>query len=305
MRTGGYLPCDLCGASDPVLVLESPRLDGPLVRCRNCRLLYVGSRRQDFSFASADAERSSALADRVAELELVRPEVEDAERPWRLRADRRRLARLRGHVPGGRLLDVGCATGVFLALAGAEFEAEGVEPDPGTSEQARASGNRVITGTLETLAGRSERYDAVTMFHVLEHLRSPRDALQLVRELLRPGGVVMIETPTIDCAAFKLARSRWRQLIPDHYYFFSRATLETLLRRCDLMPVECATVRREVSLRFLADRLRRAGVPLAGQLQRPLRALGLADRTATVRPGDVMTVIARRAEGAPAGLRDR
>ena len=124
-----YASCELCGSDDPEYLLSSPRLDGPLVRCRHCGLVYVGRRRSDFTFAGHDAPRSAALAGRVAELGLVRHDVEDAERPWRLEADRERLRRLARHVGAGRLLDVGSANGTFLSLAAARFDAHGVEPD--------------------------------------------------------------------------------------------------------------------------------------------------------------------------------
>ncbi len=292
--TDAYAPCDLCSAPDPGLLLNSPRLDGPLVRCWQCGLVYVGRRSQDFTFQAADARRSEALAGRVADLGIVRIEVEEAERPLRLAAERERLIALQRHAPGGRLLDVGCALGSFLELAASRFAAAGVEPDPGTSAQARASGLEVLTGAIDDVVAPADPpgFDALTMFHVIEHLDSPQRALRQARSLLRPGGVVMIETPTVDCLWFRTAPRRWRQLIPDHYFFFSRATLEALLRRCDFQPVAYAKVGRQVSLRFLADRLRRSEVPLAAGVANGIEALGVGDRTLRVNPGDIMQMVA-------------
>ena len=290
-----HAACDLCGADDAEHLLDSSRLDGPLVRCRRCGLVYVGSRRQDFTFLAADEARSGALAVRVAELGLVDHAVEDAERPLRIRADRERLAQLRRQVTGTRLLDVGAATGTFLEVAHEAFpDAIGVEPDPITSAQARAAGHAVSTGTLDLLKPPPGGFDAITMLHVIEHLDSPHQALTLVQDLLRPGGVVLIETPTIDCLWFRRAPQHWRQLIPDHYYFFSLATLTALLERCGLQVVEHAKVGRSVSLRFAADRLRRAGVPFASALPPVLRTLGLERRTVRLNPGDIISVVARR-----------
>jgi 2-polyprenyl-3-methyl-5-hydroxy-6-metoxy-1,4-benzoquinol methylase len=290
-----YDPCDLCHARDPAHVLDSPRLDGPLVRCRNCGLVYVGARRSDFTFAAgADENRSHALADRVAQLNLVDHAVEDAERPLRIKADQERLERLRRHAPSGtRLLDVGAATGTFLTAARTAFtQAIGIEPDPITSGQARTAGLAVRTGTLDDIA--EGDFDAITMLHVIEHLDSPHAALQRVRALLRPGGAVLIETPTVDNVWFKLAPGRWRQLIPDHYFFFSRATLERLLRANGLEPVDHEKVGRLVSARFAADRARRAGLPGAGLLNRTLTALHAQERTLRVNPSDIMSVVAIR-----------
>jgi 2-polyprenyl-3-methyl-5-hydroxy-6-metoxy-1,4-benzoquinol methylase len=255
--------------------------------------VYVGTRRDDFTFSGHDPARSSALAGRVKELELVQHDVEQAEQPLRVEADRERLARLRRHIGGGSLLDVGSATGSFLDVARGAFEVVGVEPDPATSEQARAGGHAVTTGTLDDLVAPAGGFDAITMFHVVEHLDSPRRALERTREFLRPGGIVLIETPTVDCLWFKLAPRRWRQLIPDHYYFFERATLERLLRDRGFEPVDYEKVGRRVSLRFVADRLRRSGLPLSAALQRGTAALGLERRTVRLNPGDIMSVSAR------------
>jgi SAM-dependent methyltransferase len=288
-----YVACDLCAAQDPAHVLDSPRLDGPLVRCRNCGLLYVGARRHDFTFtAGADDDRSHALAERVDELNLVDHDVEDAERPLRIRADEERLQRLRRHAKGGRLLDVGAATGTFLSVAQQAFtQAIGIEPDPITSAQARAAGRDVRTGTLHDV---EPPFDAITMLHVIEHLDSPHAALQRAHALLKPGGAVLIETPTIDNLWFRLAPARWRQLIPDHYYFFSRRTLTVLLRRCGFEPVEYEKVSRVVSARFAADRLQRANLPGARAVGRTLHALRAEQRTLRINPGDIMSVVAVR-----------
>jgi 2-polyprenyl-3-methyl-5-hydroxy-6-metoxy-1,4-benzoquinol methylase len=290
--------CDLCGSTKAIHLLDSPRLDGPLVRCARCGLVYVAGRAGDFTFAGgADAHRSSALADRVAALGIVDHAVEDAELVHRRAADRERIERLRRHAPAaGTLLDVGAATGALLDAASESFAAvEGVEPDPITSAQARAAGHRVRTGTLEDVRAPDGGFDAITMVHVLEHLDSPRRALERAHELLAPGGAILIETPTVDCVWFRVAPRRWRQLIPDHYYFFSRATLSAMLATAGLEPVEHANVGRRVTLRFAADRLRRGGVPLAGAVATGIARLGIGDRTVRLNPGDIMSVVAIRA----------
>ncbi len=292
------MTCDLCGSDDAVHLFDSPRLDGPLVRCRRCGLVYVGQRASDFTFAGGgDTGRSHALADRVAALGIVDHAVEDAEFPHRRDTDRKRIDRLRRYAPaGGALLDVGAATGALLDVATGTFaHVEGVEPDPLTSQQARAAGLRVRTGTLEDVSAPNGGFDAISMIHVIEHLDSPRRALERARELLAPGGAILIETPTIDCLWFRVAPRRWRQLIPDHYFFFSRATLTALLASTGLEPVEHAKVGRRVTLRFAADRLRRAGVPLAGAAASATFArLGIGDRTVRLNPGDIMSVVARK-----------
>jgi SAM-dependent methyltransferase len=289
-----YASCEVCGSDEPEYLLSSPRLDGPLVRCRSCGLVYVGRRRSNFTFAGHDDARSRALARRVEDLGLVRHDVEEAERPWRLDAERERLARVVKHVGHGRLLDVGSANGTFLTVAQKRFDARGVEPEPGTSERSRAAGLDVVTGTLEDVERPPGGFAAITMFHVIEHLDSPRHALHRAHELLATDGVIVIETPTVDNLWFRVAPARWRQLIPDHYFFFSRETLYELLRRTGFEPLEHEKVGRRVSLRFVVDRARRAGLPGTRQLERALERAGLEDTTLRVNPGDIMSVVAVR-----------
>lgn len=291
----GYRACEVCGAVDPRLVLRSARLDGPLVRCRACGLVYVGERERDFTFGGdgPDASRTRQLGELVDGLGIVARDVEEAALARRDEAERARVARLRRHCRAGRLLDVGSATGAFLAAAAEFFEAEGVEPDPGTSERARAAGLRVQTGTLDSVARPASGFDVVTMYHVIEHLDSPRAALATVRALLAPGGLVVIETPTVDNPWFRLAPARWRQLIPDHYFFFSRSTLERLLSESGFAVLAHRRVGRRVTLSFAADRMRRAGVPGAGSVARAVARMALGDRSVYLNPGDIIEVVAR------------
>lgn len=288
------LPCDLCGAAGPELLLRSERLDGPLVRCHSCGLVYVGERGRDYTFAGADPARSQALGDRVHELGIVDHAVEDAEARWRDQVHGRRADAVQRHVAAGRLLDVGCSTGEFLTAAAARgFEVEGLEPDPGTSAQARDRGLNVRTATLEDAGYQPGSFDAVTLWHVIEHTGSPKQVLGDVRRVLRPGGVVAIETPAVDTIWFSLLRSRWRQLIPDHYYFFSRATMAELLRRTGFEPLEVRKVGKPMSLRFAADRVRRIQPQLGVLARRLVAALHAEERSVRVNLGDIMVAFAR------------
>jgi 2-polyprenyl-3-methyl-5-hydroxy-6-metoxy-1,4-benzoquinol methylase len=289
-----YSPCEVCGSSQARLFLRSARLDGPLVRCPVCGYLYVGARTRDFTFAASDPERTRALAAQVDALAIVDRAVEEGEAAQlREAAQRERLERLSAHVSSGRLLDVGSALGDFLAVAGTRFDAEGVEPDPATAGQAAARGLSVRTGTLNELSRPAGGYAAITMYHLIEHLDSPRAGLLTARQLIAPTGVLIIETPAADSAFFLLAPARWRQLIPDHYHFFTRATLSRLLRETGFEPVAHTKVGRRVSLRFAADRWRRAGLPAAGPLIATVERAGLAQRSVRIVPGDIMEIAAR------------
>ncbi len=264
------------------------------MRCRECGHLYVGARTQDFTFSASDPERSQALAAQVEALAIVDRAVEQGESAALRRAVQvERLQRLSRLVTGGRLLDVGSALGTFLEVAARQFDAEGIEPDPGTAAQAQARGLRVANGTLDQVTRPPGGYDALTMYHLIEHLDSPRAGLLKARELISDRGALVIETPTVDSAFFLLAPARWRQLIPDHYHFFSSATLSRLLAETGWVAVAHVKVGRRVSLRFAADRWRRAGLPAAGAVGSLVGRTGLSSRSVRIVPGDIMEIAAR------------
>jgi SAM-dependent methyltransferase len=152
--------------------------------------------------------------------------------------ERLEQAGLRGE--GARLLDVGCATGIFMSLAErAGWRTTGVELGVSTAEAARGLGLDVHTGTLADAFSELEpgSFSLVTLWDVLEHVRDPRHELGLVRTLLAPGGTITATMPNVEGlyprATYRLlARTagRWEYPeLPVHLYDFSPRTLTRLL----------------------------------------------------------------------------
>ncbi len=291
-----FLPCDLCGGREAQFLMTCARLDGPLVRCRRCGLVYVGQRKEDFTFSTWDPERSRRLAERVRALDLVDEQIEARERPIRERVMAERVRWVQRFVPRGRLLELGCAEGTFLEQAArAGFHAYGIEPDPTTSAQARERPNvNVFPGTLGEAPYPPAFFDVVVLFHVLEHLDSPRRTLGEIHRLLRPGGVVIIETPNIASFWFRLLGRRWRQFIPDHYYFFSPVTLTRLLQESGFRVLELTHPRRIVSLGLLADRVRRSHALVGRFLRKGIAFVGWEEKTLALRLSDVLLASAKK-----------
>lgn len=267
-----------------------------MVRCRHCGLIYVGERERDFTFVGVDAQKSGELSERVHALGLVDDSVEAAEAPWRQKLSEERLHHLQHYLAKGRLLEVGCASGEFLRLAArVGFDVQGVEPEPNTSALARQThGLNVITGALADASYAASSFDGVTLFHVLEHLDSPRHTVMEIHRILKPGGILAIETPNIETIWFRLLGARWRQLIPDHYYFFTPQTLRRLLHQTGFDVLEVIRFGKPMSLRLCVDRIRRFNPLLGTTLSGFVRALGLADRTLHLNLGDVMLLFARK-----------
>ncbi|MGE3964953.1 MAG: class I SAM-dependent methyltransferase [Planctomycetota bacterium] len=144
-----------------------------------------------------------------------------------------RFDRLRRHgllLPGETLLEIGCGAGNFLRLCrSGGMLACGIEPSAGYAEHARADGLDVQVGMFPDCRGSSSHYDAVALFHVLEHLPDPAATLTAVRELLSPHASVAVEIPEWGRAL----GPRWseRYFHAPHLVDFTRASLRCLLER--------------------------------------------------------------------------
>jgi 2-polyprenyl-3-methyl-5-hydroxy-6-metoxy-1,4-benzoquinol methylase len=91
---------------------------------------------------------------------------------------------------GGRLLDIGCGNGSYLAFArDAGWQVRGLDFDPAAVAVARAKGLDVLEGTIDLLSAECACYDRITLSHVLEHAYDPWDILSACYRLLKPGGV--------------------------------------------------------------------------------------------------------------------
>lgn len=114
--------------------------------------------------------------------------------------------------PPGRLLDVGCATGSFLSIAKERgWDCRGVEVSSFAAEKARArTGVEVFCGPFEEAPFPEASFDVVTMWDLFEHLPAPPDALRKVRQLLKPGGLVLVNTPNENSLIRILSRLLYR-----------------------------------------------------------------------------------------------
>jgi SAM-dependent methyltransferase len=157
------------------------------------------------------------------------PRLAGAAGPILSRFDGVRLALL--GPPRGTLLDIGAGRGRFVASArAAGWSASGIEPSARGVEAARS----VYGLELEraSLADASGTYDAISMWHVLEHLDDPGGALARVASLLPAGGVLLVGVPNLASVQARVGRGRWFHLdLPRHRTHFTPAGLRSLLER--------------------------------------------------------------------------
>jgi 2-polyprenyl-3-methyl-5-hydroxy-6-metoxy-1,4-benzoquinol methylase len=155
------------------------------------------------------------------------------------------LARFRGIVdairphlpsPDVRLLDIGCATGQLLALFKESGfpNVTGLDPSPACADVGRRMFDiRILTGTLadaSRIKDNERPFDCIILIGVLEHVRDLKEALEAVRGLLSPDGLVFIEVP--DSAGFAgRPDAPFQEFSTEHVNYFSATSLTHLMNR--------------------------------------------------------------------------
>lgn len=129
--------------------------------------------------------------------------------------------------PPGRLLDVGCGSGLFLKkMQSLGWTVEGTDFDPEVLAVLSSSGIKVSIGELADIGHQSASFDAITLRHVIEHVENPVDLLKECWRLLKPQGRLILTTPNIASYGHCIYRNKWRGLEPPrHLHLFSIVSL--------------------------------------------------------------------------------
>ena len=232
--------CCLCGAAtaSPLVEAEDDLTGKPgrfrFVTCDRCGLAYQKPR--------IKAERIGVYYDdeyiahrKKTDWGLFTPLYE-----WAMgKHDRDKLALVQRFVRLGEqssVLDIGCGAGTFLAHAKSRTgcRAVGVDfKDLGGLPWMRSIEFR--HGRLRDQDFGTRRFDLITMWHFLEHDYEPRATLERARDLVAPGGRMVIEVPRLDSLSYRLYRERWPGLqAPQHTVLYSRATFEQMIEQAGL-----------------------------------------------------------------------
>jgi 2-polyprenyl-3-methyl-5-hydroxy-6-metoxy-1,4-benzoquinol methylase len=237
-----FIKCPLCGADDYRVRYPSTIPDGlsfsseevtpeqyrctshdlsqhgDIVQCRQCGMVYNNPQPNPDTLLQ------------------IYKEVEDPayleETEARERTFKRSIDQLHQFLqPPGKLLDIGCYTGVFMETAAAEgWQVQGVALSSWAVNIARKSGVGTVYETpLHQLPLPKESFDVITLWDVIEHLTHPKDMLKNVNHLLKPGGVLAFSTHMVDSLAVRLMGKRYPFFMEMHVVHFSRATTAQML----------------------------------------------------------------------------
>jgi 2-polyprenyl-3-methyl-5-hydroxy-6-metoxy-1,4-benzoquinol methylase len=153
----------------------------------------------------------------------------------------------RYHLQGKRVLEVGCGRGDFLSLlAEQDIKALGLEASEAAVEACRSIGLDAEVGFIgdSQTPLKQGPFDAFVFIQFLEHLPDPGAALHGISANLKDGGIGLVEVPNFDMI---LELDLFSEFIPDHLFYFTRESLETVLSLHGFEVIEC----REVWQRYI------------------------------------------------------
>lgn len=185
----------------------------------------------------------------------------------------RYLHRLKKFKHTGKLLDVGCATGIFLSHAKRHgFNSYGFDVSQYATNIARSRHpRRIKLGAIDQVSYPKNSFDIITMFDVIEHLKNPRQDLKKLKSFLKPDGILVLNTGDAGSWLAKLQGKDWHFFVPpQHLFFFSRQTLTKLLNQAGFEVLQIDYKGKWISLRYFLNLAKQLHQNPIAQLLYPL-----------------------------------
>lgn len=159
----------------------------------------------------------------------------DADKTEETEEFKKYLDKIENYYPNkGNMLDVGAATGSFLSAAkNRGWSVAGAEISEYAAEQGRKKGLDIKTGIIENCNFAPNTFDVITMWDVFEHLPDPDKTISYIYNLLKPNGLLVMNSPDAGSIYARIMGKHWALIIPpEHLHLFNKKNAETLLNKC-------------------------------------------------------------------------
>lgn len=247
-----------------------------IVMCKNCGLIYVNPRltkKELINFYLCKSNKNTSYED-----------IDGEKKHIQKFKNRLKLIEKFFDTPG-KILDIGCSTGLFLKMArDVGWEVYGNDIDENKIRYARNRyGLNVRCGELIDLRFPGKCFDVVTLFDSIEHLTDPLSILKEISRLLKKNGILVITTPNSAGLLPKLTYFLFAKTIgawehptpPGHIYQFSQETIKKLLQKAHFKPVNF--VSEQIDIQYSAGKLENAIIQ--SLKERKLHADGNEDKS--------------------------
>ncbi len=283
--------CPVCFSSEVWTFAQMP---GNVIRaCNRCKCRYLNQFTEEDTHPVRRTLRPHPPSNEPSE----EPHSESA----RERTSSRRLSILRKHlIARARVLEIGVRDGSFGVAAAREYEYVGIDSAPIVARLARGKGLEVYCATLANFVNTGPAFDAIALYHVFENMADPHDALARIKDLMKPGGVLLLTTFDTEGLIYLFTeRKRLTQNFRTHLILYSRSALIELLEHSGF---EIAQIGPDFEYRdhkFLRHWLSNRSNVLAAVARAILRIL---PDPLLVSSGSIR-IVARRRAGAPVNVR--
>lgn len=217
------MPCPLCHGLDQRIITR--RREKSLRKCRSCRVTFLSPR-----------PRSETLAS-YFDHEVARPFDSDSNRG---RVLEKIAARIQRRKLTGTIVDVGCATGLFLGrfFSETQWRRHGVELSHSSAEAAELRGIKVSRGNIQGAGFATASVDVITVLDAFYYFPEPQCELTEFRRILKNDGILVLELPAATSRILRLSglAGRWlsgiqRSLFDesDHLFYHTPESISRLL----------------------------------------------------------------------------
>jgi len=137
----------------------------------------------------------------------------------------------------GKLLDIGAGTGAFAnQMKQAGWDVTGLEPDTATVRRAKDLYGLTLKSSSELMGMPTESFDAVTMWHVLEHVHDLHETLEKIKDIMVKSGVLIVAVPNYTSFDATAYQQYWAAYdVPRHLYHFSPLSIRLLMDKHGLV----------------------------------------------------------------------
>jgi len=216
-----------------------------IVKCNNCGLIYVNPQIKQKKI--------------IAGYESANEETYIKEKKARTKTFKNCLNKIEKYCkPPAKILDVGCAAGLFLQVARkAGWETYGVEPNKWLAEWGKKNlGLNIINKSIEKVNLEQNFFDVITFWDVLEHLSNPRKSLEKANKLLKRGGYLVVNYPDIGSPLARIFGRKWWFILSVHLYYFTPQTITKMLEKTGFKVIKIKPHIQKLSLGYLTTRLK-------------------------------------------------
>lgn len=253
--------CPVCESElkDHALVVKDYMVSGEsfaISRCRQCSFHYTNPR------PTADQLGKYYESDQYLSHQSKPGSLFGRLYEWaRNKALRQKLNWIETYAPKSNLLDYGCGAGYFMKYAEKKgWKACGIEPNTRAKALAEKDFHGPVHTELEHLA--KEKFTAITLFHVLEHVPNLNETLKKLRKRLDKKGTMFIALPnheSYDAEKYKELWAAWD--VPRHLYHFNQHTAELLFKKHKLKIVKILPMKMDAYYVSLLSEQYKEGLP--------------------------------------------